>query len=55
LIGAIYEQLLKREGTFVPTKEGTAWSPFFKYRVFGVYSMKGGRRKVFVTEANMAS
>jgi hypothetical protein len=50
-----YEQLLKREGTFVSKKEGTRVPSL--YRGFGVYSMKklGGRRKMCITRAKAAS
>ncbi len=45
-----YEQLFKREGTFVNTKEVTT-----KNRWFGVDSMNktGGRRKMFITRTNI--
>jgi hypothetical protein len=49
------EHLLKREGTFVYTKEGTR--VLSQNTVFAVYSMKktGGRRKMLITRTNAAS
>jgi hypothetical protein len=46
-----YEQLLKREGTFVYTKEGTRVS-FLK--TGGYNTKQAGRRKMFITRANSA-
>jgi hypothetical protein len=45
--------MLKREGAYVYTKEGTR-VPLSKYRGFSVYSMNKtrARKKMFITRAN---
>ncbi len=50
------EHLFNREGIIVYRKEVNR-VPLYKYRGFGVYSMKKtrGRRKKFITRANLAS
>jgi hypothetical protein len=52
-----YEPLIKREGTYVYTKEGTIESPLQIQGGLGVYSMNktGGRRKMFVTRLSSCS